>query len=164
MTVVAKFRSLSSRRSYDRTTTVELQPVKRDARDAENNAFWEYSPNGKCELVLNPDSPNPFVDNDGNPGDFFRVFLEPDENGALKLSHLEENDYGTKVVLTLPWSPQGTKVPCEPDDVASPVSVRSGFFEVQLSAKAAGAKEMLKPHGSRWTIRFEWAEDSDLRR
>lgn len=160
MTVVAKFRSLSSKKTHERTTLVELQPVKRDARDAENNAFWEYSPSGKCELCLNPGSRNPFVNVDGDPGDYFKIFLEADDKGPWKISTLERNDYGAKVVLTLPWDASGTKVPTEPDGAV--VDVRSGSFEVNLSGKAEGAREALKTHGSRWTLRFVWVEHSDL--
>lgn len=156
----AKFRCLSIEQKWNGEIAVRLGPVKRgDGKDTENDFFWKYTPSGKAELVFHKTGARMrdgevVMKNEASfkSGDYYYLDMQRRVDltlplGTWRINRIEHQDYGVTVGFY-----------CQGDDE---IGCTWSSLEMQLSAEAVGAREVLQPHGSKWHIAFTHAEASD---
>jgi len=151
--VRAKFRCLSITQKYDGLWLAELRPVQqKGVNSEENKKFWEYSPNGECNLTY-------YAKHALEIGAYYYIDMEqvehPQPNGEhWTLNSISRNESGGGEVYLSWYKAYDYQKP-------KPEGMLSGSLKIGMEAKAQGALAALSTPGSKWNVKFNFAEASD---
>lgn len=146
-TIRAKFRCLSTRRTWDNRAEAELRPVygRQHHNFPENEAFWKYTPAGEAHLVFElPDAPF-------EAGAYYYIDMTsaPDSDSRWTLGSVNRTGNGAgEIVFNL-----FTKYGVAPE-------ASWGSLKMTLSGESARVEDFGEP-GVKWFVRFTRADATD---
>jgi len=150
--VIAKFRCLSITQKYDGIFLAELRPVmQKGGNSRENAAFWSYSPNGEAQLCFHKKCPLEI-------GAYYYINMAREDDVEIadgwKLNYLTRNDSGGAEVY-LSWYKSYDYRNGKPEGMLQ------GTVKINMEPKAKGAIESFNEPGTKWNVKFDFAEPSD---
>lgn len=149
--VRAKFRCMGIDKRWNGEEHVEFLPVTHkyphttgsEVDAHENLAFWKATPSGSIKLTYNQGQANEF-----RHGDYYYVDFVPEDDGDWTLEPVTLYIGSMKVEFYTAW---GGK------------DLQQGNIEMSIDNEAAWPSFVGKV-GSKWTVKFMWAEASDTGR